>query len=364
MSWFVQQDVDLMNHEYQSIIFEARDGSSEAEKLIASLELGQGAPHKIGSAIAAGNLRGNGMHAEATLAPGASAEFPFTTPNRPVRTVMFEFSYLGDQATEWTLASADNRVILSLSTDSIVNAGGNLFTRFRYRHEMYRLWAQMQKTERGVTSIKVYLSAYRKIYHSIHCLWNGKNLSDSQPLRIHAFLFDDYFYSKTSFYHATETHLMAWPATSDGGIVVAAYNGQSDPVFSGSSAHEDLAAYSGPGPRPNLENRSISIAATADPVAPVNPPGYNKNLANPGYMEFGGTSGATPFVGGTMALLAQIGYRGSDANALILANARRDEFTGDNLPDDDWGYGKLDIQAIVDNALACQQDSKNCPTQP
>lgn len=65
-----------------------------------------------------------------------------------------------------------------------------------------------------------------------------------------------------------------------------------------------------------------------------------------------GTSMATPFVTGTIALMfsADPNYTFEDARRYIIQSAYSDEFTG-AVPNNNWGYGKLDILAAVQTAV-------------
>lgn len=65
-----------------------------------------------------------------------------------------------------------------------------------------------------------------------------------------------------------------------------------------------------------------------------------------------GTSMATPFVSGTIAMMfsADPSYTFEDARRYITESAYVDEFVG-TAPNDSWGYGKLDILAAVQTAV-------------
>lgn len=74
----------------------------------------------------------------------------------------------------------------------------------------------------------------------------------------------------------------------------------------------------------------------------------------------GGTSAASPVVAGSAALWLQA-YPGSnwqDARNAVIWCAMRDGFTGNNLPDNTWGYGKVDAFSMITN---CGPLSLNAP---
>jgi subtilisin family serine protease len=71
------------------------------------------------------------------------------------------------------------------------------------------------------------------------------------------------------------------------------------------------------------------------------------------YIRFGGTSAAGPIVVGTIALLLETdpNLTTEDVRRILHETATADEFTG-AVPNADWGYGKLNIAAAVDAAVA------------
>jgi minor extracellular serine protease Vpr len=71
------------------------------------------------------------------------------------------------------------------------------------------------------------------------------------------------------------------------------------------------------------------------------------------YIRFGGTSAAGPIVAGTIALMLEVNpsLTADQVRDLLHQTATSDSFTG-AVPNADWGYGKLDIQAAVAAAPA------------
>ena len=67
------------------------------------------------------------------------------------------------------------------------------------------------------------------------------------------------------------------------------------------------------------------------------------------HIRDGGTSSAAPAVAGTVALLlqSQPTITHADIRNRILLCAKTDAFTGSNLPDNAWGYGKLDALNVM-----------------
>jgi subtilisin family serine protease len=68
------------------------------------------------------------------------------------------------------------------------------------------------------------------------------------------------------------------------------------------------------------------------------------------YVRVGGTSGSAPMVLGVAALMLQLNPQltGGDVRRILQQTAQTDSFTG-ATPNLDWGYGKLDVLAALDN---------------
>lgn len=78
----------------------------------------------------------------------------------------------------------------------------------------------------------------------------------------------------------------------------------------------------------------------------------NKMAAGGKHVKNGGTSMASPMVAGVAALYLQ---KNPDADFkevknAILNSAKKDQFTGNSLPDNSWGYGKVDGFKALANA--------------
>ena len=80
------------------------------------------------------------------------------------------------------------------------------------------------------------------------------------------------------------------------------------------------------------------VAAEYDPAYDLDPYGA--------FRVFGGTSGASPHVTGTAALLAQAGIHGDAARDAIRMGAVSDAVTG-TTPNPGYGYGRLDAAAAL-----------------
>lgn len=130
------------------------------------------------------------------------------------------------------------------------------------------------------------------------------------------------------------------PSTSDKGLRIAAYGMHDE----GSHEEGKLAEYSSRGPLLHGAG-TISIAGPANPIVTIYYPGgldSTTDGANIYHYAFGGTSGASPMVTGSAALLRQL-YPTENADAIekrLTSSARKDgEVTDVNA----WGAGKLDV---------------------
>lgn len=119
---------------------------------------------------------------------------------------------------------------------------------------------------------------------------------------------------------------------------------------------KDISCYSSPGPsrfknvvKPEIVAPGEWYTASYAEVPseggvswpfPVDPSGK--------YVAMNGTSAATPYVAGIIALMFQKknGLTLREVRAFLSANASRDPFTTLNIPNERWGGGKLDIDAV------------------
>ncbi|MBL7924195.1 MAG: S8 family peptidase, partial [Bacteroidia bacterium] len=81
------------------------------------------------------------------------------------------------------------------------------------------------------------------------------------------------------------------------------------------------------------------------------------------HIRDGGTSSAAPVVAGAIALYfqknPQAGWQ--DIRNRVLLCSKRDNFTGNNLPNNNWGYGKLDALSMTAGCTALSLEESNSP---
>jgi serine protease AprX len=146
---------------------------------------------------------------------------------------------------------------------------------------------------------------------------------------------------------------IASPGVSTQAITVGAASDQSAPV--GDPGHDNglyLAAFSSRGP-------------TANPSAPLKPdvvaPGLTvvsaKRATTSGYITYSGTSMATPFVSGVVALGLEAVPSATPAQVkAALQSSAHDAGTAG--ADNDWGYGLVDARAFIDTLKAISPATK------
>jgi subtilisin family serine protease len=133
----------------------------------------------------------------------------------------------------------------------------------------------------------------------------------------------------------TDESNVCFPSTADSCIAVGAYVVN----FGWFDVVGDLASYSSKGY--NITGK-MGVDITA--------PGHSTFSAEKdnAWQIFSGTSSAAPHVVGTAALLLQYNpsLTHSQIRQIIINSAKRDNYTG-VVPNPDWGYGKLDIEAAI-----------------
>ncbi len=147
-----------------------------------------------------------------------------------------------------------------------------------------------------------------------------------------------------------EKYIITWPSTADKALSIASYHTRSIYGTVGS-----LASYSPEGPRiDGMLKMGVAAPGGWDIISTwANESGwsswYNASgtlQINPvfgGYRLFSGTSAAGPHVAGAAALLMQINSsKGSVIHDILKETAVNDTFVG-NIPNDQWGYGKINV---------------------
>ena len=188
--------------------------------------------------------------------------------------------------------------------------------------------------------------------------WHRLNVTTPDLTILHGYISDDrssWSGGCTWISDVTNDYQICWPSTADSAISVASYNTR----FS----IGQLADYSSRGPRiDGLTKQSIAAPGGFDIITTYSNGTPYLSWYNQGGLPFGeqfgsyrlfsGTSAAGPHVAGCAALLLQIDPTiGSQVKTIIESTARSDAFTL-AVPNNDWGAGKLDVEAAAAVVLA------------
>ena len=314
-------------HEYSSWVFTHMDGTTNEEAAIDAL-----ADEGVLSVVPARNLGGVRKHALLTVPAGAAAELPVGGPG-PYAEGMVSLHFRSADPSLLTVTingvtlPADGTGV-PVGTDTVWSAGDTSPA------GTYRLDVEISST--AGTAIGPQFD--------LQVAWRG-----AAPLTVHAYAADsDSGWGEGfSFTDADERYTVTWPANASKALSVASYNTRYD--YKGRKVG-DLSIFSGVGPRID-EAPNVHIAAPGgyDLITPAAAASALGDLPFGSYGWFGGTSGAGPHVAGAAAIAWQAmpGATAAQVAGWLIAGARRDAFTGPDLPTDAWGYGKLDIPAML-----------------
>ena len=109
-----------------------------------------------------------------------------------------------------------------------------------------------------------------------------------------------------------------------------------------------LSTYSSPGPQRLGATKPEIVAPGQWHTVPAPRNAYILELDSSGmYQNFNGTSAATPYTAGIIALIFEKkpDLTLGQLRELLTGNLTKDQFTGE-VPNPGWGYGKLDVKAI------------------
>jgi subtilisin family serine protease len=325
----LEHGAQVVLHEYAPWQGYYLDGSSALEQLIDTSSA------TIAHINPAGNLSGSKKLYKRSIVPGLQTRIAIDVPVRPSDYRFFGFTML------WR----DSSRALAMTIEDASGATQQLPTTgqvFADIHDGLQFFASRQTSPRGTARVDIYIYAAEETVAPLPLGRWTVTVDDPSPanageLEVLAYVQDDVSRWGLGIHfpeYDSEDHLVGFPGTADHGIGVAAYTGHG--FYGGQSGQR--ASYSGRGRRfDGFE--LLSVSAPDDPITAVWFEEQQAVSAN-----FGGTSGASPHVAGAAVLLKQADptRSGDDIRAALRDGAIADHETGD-VPNDDWGYGKLRI---------------------
>ncbi len=333
MEWARDLGASVFIHEYGSHFAEFGDGSSSWEAVLDSFA-GEGAAQLA----ATHNFAGYDGHGAATIGPGESQSVALQTFDVPG----FNNYVMG--TLRWRGADTDITAQLDMPDGTIIPlTDGEAYFGTWYAG------VSVGFSDRGTGMLAFLIAKLNSQQTDFEPLGDSEMLlqiqsaaSAATPWRVHISDETGYSYATSVVGVATDVGTMAHPSTADTIISVGAMVGNE--VHDGEQ-DGDLRLYSGRGPRIDGE-RGVDMIAPSDHFSALHQQGLGDGAPHVGL--FGGTSGALPQVGAAVALLR------SKEPTLSVADVRqrlRDSAGDDDLtatvPNDEWGYGKLRIHALL-----------------
>jgi subtilisin family serine protease len=309
--WARDEGTDIVLIEDGEWAWEFLDGSSNVEIMINELSADDG----LIFVVPAGNLATGRMHtsfssSDGTVLQGQTAH-------------IFWIDFLWTDPVEHNISITPPN-----GTPIVLNGDGG--TQIEQGHRFYSL---LSVSDRGTSRFDLRIASDPE---GDFLFGSWTFAFDGPATDMHGFFADDVsgWISNSSWHVLDESHTVAWPATADSAISVAAYNPDGD---------GDINSYSGWGPR--IDGRpDVDLAAPGSTVFSTHP------FLPDDYTSFGGTSAAGPHVAGAVAILKQLmpSMDSGLCRAFLRIGAAQDEYTDDP---DRWGAGKLRIYPAVVAAI-------------
>jgi len=304
--------------------WEFLDGSTEEEQLV-NQYAGEGMVI-IGGA---GNLAGNKMHLKDTLNSGDVKSYEITAPDlsegKKNDGAFVSFIWKdADSELSFEIETPDKSKTSEFTSGSEILKTGN-----------YNISYSKEVSPKGNAMMKLGFS--KSDSGSLQGNWNVKVRSSGNVI-IDGYVVDiSQAWSGPTHWksHISDETTVTFPSTADSIISVGAYAVN----YGWNEKVGDLATYS---PR----GYSISGKPCVDITAPGHS-SFSTSIGN-GYTIFTGTSAAAPHVTGAAALMLQYdpSLTHHQIKQILFNTAKKDNFTGE-VPNPDWGYGKLDIEEAL-----------------
>jgi len=321
-----EENADILLFEDGEWGWESLDGSTEEEMLVS--EYAREGMTIIGGA---GNLAGNKMHIKDTLSAGEENTYtikaPMTVERKKNDGVFVSFLWKDSQSEiTFEIETPDKKVSVPFNSGSETLRTG-----------AYNVFYSKEVTSKGTA--KMILGFSKSDSGAVNGEWKIKIRADNNIV-VDGYVVDvsqSWAGSThwTSSEYVTDESTIVFPCTADSVISVGAYAVN----YGWNEKIGELATYS---PRGYL--------ITGRPGVDITAPGhstFSTGLGN-SYVIFSGTSAAAPHVTGAAALMLQYdpALTHSQIKEILLKTAIKDTFTGD-VPNPDWGYGKLNIEEAL-----------------
>jgi subtilisin family serine protease len=335
--WAESNGADVMLYELGEYTFQFLDGSSNLEQMI-DIEAEKG----IIQIVPAGNLAGCKKHIITTVGGGGSSDINFDVPfGLGITSVM--------QTVLWRDASNDLSFQITTPYGSTINLPGD--ATWVYTLDGHYVGSQRTNSDRGTAKFDVWI---RKCdgtnYFPVSTgTWELKVTNTGASEEIDGYISDDrsIYYGGTTFLDfVNDSRTVTWPATADNAITVASYSTRG--FFE--VAAGNLSSFSGRGPRIDGVNiLDIAAPGNLDIGSAMSKDQGATNVIGK-YRWFDGTSAAGPHVAAAAALMLQArpGLTHNQLKEALRDTAREDAFTG-STPNENWGYGKLDVLSAVNS---------------
>ena len=158
------------------------------------------------------------------------------------------------------------------------------------------------------------------------------------------------------FLDASQRYTLSSDSAVDGLIVVGSFTSKIIPSMNANSTLNDLSVFSGRGPTRGCSAgcpvlMKPDLTAPGEVLCSAYPPSLisgNSPCGETGYMALQGTSMAAPMVTGAIALMLSKNPKLNPASVkdILISTAYRD-FLVQNVPNNDWGYGKLSVNGAL-----------------
>lgn len=312
--------------------------------------------------IAAGNEGDNAIHISGSIPSSSAADIYFTvplyTPNDGTDNDYFAFDLWFDTNGDVTAEiTTPNSIIATQVADnsSYTDTDDGMIYLYNY--------VGLNNNDREVYSY-IYDSDAAKTPADGQWTLNIQNNSGS-TMDYHGWLFTTSI--DASLNSGDTEYTVASPGTAAEAITAGSYvsrwrwtNYEAIPIsYTTTDRSDDLSSFSSIGPtrdgrqKPEITAPGQGVASSLSST--MSPEYIDGNKVLPGMMHYinQGTSMSCPVTAGCAALLLEIDptLDAGQIKSFITSTAMTDSYTGSALPDDFWGYGKLDIFAAAAKAF-------------